>query len=132
MRKMTTAILLCALAGCLEPRIEPTVSTTEQLLCAIQDQAAGNCPGQEGCTPLDYCAPSNLEDGSCCINNWHPKTSTVLSVHCSNDPGQIAYCHKHEVFDFGIIAINCLTVTQWLTGSDGNVYQDVQTSCYLI
>jgi hypothetical protein len=93
------------------------VSTTEQLICTIQDQAAGTCPGQEGCVPLDDCVDANLQDGSCCIRYGQPKTITTYSVTCSNEPGQTSSCTRRNTYDFGLVAIQCTTVTYWVTGA---------------
>lgn len=130
-----TMILLCTLAGCVDaPQVpeEPNVSTDEQLLCTIQDQAQGNCPGQEGCVPLDSCVDANLQDGTCCIRWGRPKAITTYSVTCNNDPGQTPSCTRRNTYDFNIVAIQCTTVTYWETGPDGNVRQRSYTDCYII
>lgn len=135
MKRLMTmnAILLCALAGCLEPGPAPTnVSTSEQPICTIQDQADGNCPGQEGCVPLDSCVDVNLQNGSCCIRYGRPKSITTYSVTCSNDPGQSPSCTRRNVYDFGLVAVQCTTVTYWVTGPDGNVRQESYTDCSLV
>jgi hypothetical protein len=131
--KKLKMLLLCALSGCLDaPRHEPTVSTDEQPICTIADQAAGTCPGQEGCVPLDSCVDANMQDGSCCIRYGHPKAITTYSVTCNNDPGTTPSCTRRNTYDFGLVAIQCTTVTYWVTGPDGNVRQQSYTDCYII
>lgn len=132
MTKTMIAILLCTLAGCVDaPVAAPEESTSEQLICTIQDQADGNCPGQEGCVPLDSCTDSNLQDGSCCIRYGRPKTITSFSVHCTNEPGQIPTCIRRNLYDFVLVAVYCTTVTEWITGGDGNVTAQSYTSCII-
>ena len=125
MRNALIAIAL--LASCVD--VEPETSVKTQDYCAILDQAYGNCPGQEGCVPIDSCVDSNIEDGSCCIRYGHPKSATSYSVTCTNEPGQIPTCVRTNVYDFVLVVVTCTTTTQWLIGPDGNVYQDVTTVC---
>lgn len=136
------AILLCTLVGCvgcvdatpLATNDEPNVSTDEQLICTIQDQAAGTCPGQEGCVPLDSCVDQNLQDGTCCIRYGRPKAITSYSVTCSNPaPGEgTPNCVRTNNYDFGLVKIQCTTVTYWVTEPDGTVRQQRYTDCYLV
>jgi len=133
---MMTMTMVCTLAGCLDPRSEgarpePTASTTEQLLCTIQDQAAGNCPGQEGCTPLDYCTDANMQDGSCCIRYGHPANPVLKNATCGTSGVGTPFCVRTNSYDFGLISIDCTTVTYWVTGPGGNVTQQSYTDCYL-
>lgn len=120
-------LLTALLAGCL-----PTTSTTEQDLCTIQDQANGNCPGQEGCTPLDYCTNADFAAGTCCIHYNHPAQPTVVGqVHCGTDPtsNDQPICISQNDYDFGVLKIKCVTVTRWYRMPDGTVFSQQETSC---
>ncbi len=127
----TVTLLAALLAGC---TAAPDTSAEEQALCTIQDQAAGTCPGQEGCVPLDWCGDYDLQGGTCCIYYGHPKSPTsVNAVVCGDDPtnNNRPTCISHNHYDFGIVKVDCTTVIVWYILMDGSVEKTVSTECTL-
>lgn len=129
---MRIAILLSVLlTACLEA--PPDTTTDEQSLCTIQDQAQGNCPGQEGCTPLDYCTDANFQNGSCCLHFNHPASPSVVGqVTCGVEPGDEhdqPICISQNKYDFGLVKVSCVTVTRWYQTPDHQVFSQSETEC---
>lgn len=107
-------------------------SETEQALCTIEDQASGNCPGMEGCIPMDSCVDADVQSGNCCYKFNYPKSITSYSVTCGDAPDGTPQCIRNNTYDFGVVAIHCKTVTYWVTGPDGNVRQQSYTDCWVV
>jgi len=124
----TATLLALALTAC---AVEPSTSTTEQFYCTIDNQAAGTCPGQEGCVPLDSCVDANLIDGSCCIQYGHPATPIDQGATCGNTAAGTPYCQKKSTWFAGtFFQTTCSTVTYWIKAADGTVTTLVYTDCY--
>lgn len=110
------------------------LATNAHAYCTIQDQAAGTCPGQEGCTPLDYCSDYEVQGGSCCIYYGHPTSPTIVDqTVCGDDPtnNYRPTCIKANHYKLGLIKVTCTTVTTWYVLMDGTIETTVSTTCRL-
>lgn len=135
---MKKTILLFALSllapGCLtEPA--PDTSTDVQASCT-QDpfSAEPNTTCQQkppNCTPLNLCTDASFQYGTCCVHFGVPaQPTTVGAVTCGNELDGTPTCISQNHYDFGLVQVSCVTVTQWFV-INGQVESQSTTDCHL-
>lgn len=123
-------VIAAFLTGCVEGP-EPTTETAEQHACRLDPD---NCPGWPvHCTPIGQCNDSDVLSGwSCPAFKKLPTTTTTGAVHCGNNLEGLPTCIATNSYDFGLVRIDCVTVTEWFGDGQGGTTTVTTTDCHQV